>query len=206
MAIRLRYPELAPDGYAALSSLGHYVNTATALSTVLIGLVNLRASLLNKCSFCINLHSAELRKLHEPQTRIDAVATWQDADAFTPRERAALAWTDVITLLPTGSHASDTDYAAVTEFFKDKDIVDLTFAIAAINAWNRMGVAFRPEWKPRHHDDQSVTAQAQIEPAADVNEADPAAQHRRAVDDDGGKVAHDECSRGPPQTRRCCVP
>ena len=187
MAIRLRYPELAPDGYAALSSLGHYVNTATALSPGLIGLVDLRASLLNKCSFCIHLHSAELRKLHEPQTRIDAVASWQESDAFTPRERAAMAWTDVITLLPTGSHASDADYAAVTEFFKDKDIVDLTFAIASINAWNRMGVAFRPEWHPKK---PSAVREAPIERASEPT-SESATQQPSAVDDDGGKVVQD---------------
>ena len=192
MAIRPRYPELAPDGYAALTSLGHYVNTATALSPVLIGLVDLRASLLNKCSFCINMHSTELRKLHEPQTRIDAVSDWQTSDAFTPRERAALAWTDVITLLPSGSHASDADYAAVTEFFKDKDIVDLTLAIAAINAWNRMGVAFRPEWKPRPSAGQTASQEEPAEPATDANAEASKAQPQSAVDEDGGKVAHDE--------------
>lgn len=160
MPARLRYPDFAPDGYAALSAFGHYVNTATALSPVLLGLVYLRASLLNGCNFCIGMHTAELRKLHEPQTRIDAVADWQNSDAFTPRERAALAWTDVITRLD-GSHASDKDYAAVTEFFQDKDIVDLTFAIASINAWNRMGVAFRLEWRPRVSEAAKETGPAQ---------------------------------------------
>src|ERR1700761_2141079 len=112
MPLRLRYTELAPDGYAALSALGHYVNTGTALSPVLLGLIYLRVSLLNGCDFCINMHKAELRKLHEPQSRIDAVENWEASDAFTPKERAAMAWADTLTRLTDGSHASDEDFAA----------------------------------------------------------------------------------------------
>jgi AhpD family alkylhydroperoxidase len=174
MPIRLRYTELAPEGYTALTAFGHYVNTGTSLTPELIGLVYLRASLLNRCGFCIKLHSAELRKLNESDSRINAVGNWQNSEAFTPRERAALRWTDVMTELSTGSHASDEDYAAVTEFFKDKDIADLTFAIACINAWNRMGIAFRPEWNPKKH-------------AEKLSE-----ENQSVVDDDGGKVSEEE--------------
>ena len=144
---RLPYPKLAPEAYEKLVALGHYINTATALEPVLLGLVYLRVSLMNGCGFCIGMHSDELRKHHEPESRIDAVAEWRGSDAFTPRERAALAWAEVLTDLP-GSHASDEDYAAVSEFFKEKDLVDLTFSTANINAWNRLGVGFRAEWKP----------------------------------------------------------
>ena len=114
---------------------------------MLLGLVDLRASQLNGCGFCIGMHSHELKHANEPDSRIDAVANWRDSDAFTPRERAALAWTEEITNIQDG-HASDEAYAAVSEFFKDKDLVDLTFAIATINAWNRLGIAFRAEWNP----------------------------------------------------------
>lgn len=188
MAIRLRYPEIAPDGYAALSAFGHYVNTATTLSPVLIGLVYLRASLLNNCGFCINLHSAELRKQNEPQTRITEVAEWNTSGAFTPRERAALAWTDTLTQLQTGSHASDADYAAVREFFDEKDVVDLTFAIAAINAWNRLGIAFRPSWNAERAKSLSHPASALVE---ENQNPTTTPGERSAVDDDGGKVAED---------------
>jgi AhpD family alkylhydroperoxidase len=146
--MRLPYTKLAPGGYATLASLGHYLATETALEPVLLGLVYLRASQMNGCGFCIGMHTDELRKHHEPESRISAVAEWRGSDAFTPRERAALAWTEVLTDLP-GSHASDEEYAAVSEFFKEKELVDLTFAIANINAWNRLGVAFRTEWKPK---------------------------------------------------------
>lgn len=147
---RLPYPKLAPEAYAKLVELGHYINTATALEPVLLALVYLRASQMNRCGFCIGMHSDELRKHHEPESRIEAVADWRSSDAFTPKERAALAWTEVLTDLQ-GSHASDEEYAAVNEFFKEKDLVDLTFAIAKINAWNRLGVAFRAKWNPEKH-------------------------------------------------------
>jgi alkylhydroperoxidase family enzyme len=96
------------------------------------------------------VHTAELRKHNEPESRIDAVADWRSSEAFTPHERAALAWAETVTEVQR-SHVSDADYAAVNVFFQDKDLVDLTFAIANINAWNRLGVAFRAEWPPKKH-------------------------------------------------------
>jgi AhpD family alkylhydroperoxidase len=149
---RLPYPKLSPKPFAALSALGHSISTETALEPVLLGLVYLRASVLNGCGFCIGMHTAELRHKHEPETRIvelktRAVKDWVASDAFTPRERAALAWTDAITNIQDG-HASDEAYAAVGEFFEGKDLTDLTFAIAQINAWNRLGIAFAAEWNP----------------------------------------------------------
>ena len=157
---RLRYPKIAPGGYNALASLGHYISTETALEPVLLELVYLRASQLNGCGYCIGLHSEELHKHHEPDSRVDAVADWRGSDAFTPKERAALAWTEAVTDV-NASHVSDEEYAAVSEFFQEKDLVDLTFAIANINAWNRMGVAFRAEWKTK------VTTSAEIAPHAE---------------------------------------
>ncbi len=193
MATRLRYPELAPEGYAALAAFGHYVNTATALEPVLLALVYLRASLLNGCRYCIEAHKAELHKHHEPASRIEAVETTPESDVFTPREQAALRWTEVITRL-RGSHASEEDYAAVTRFFHDKDLVDLTFAIANINAWNRMGVAFKPEWRPRGNAPASVreTQSGQGTSSARTDFSHMHADRTAATpeaEDDGGKVA-----------------
>jgi AhpD family alkylhydroperoxidase len=144
---RLPYPKLDPEAYSSLQSLGHYLRTATTLDAVLLDLVDLRASQLNGCGFCIGMHTQELKHAHEPDSRINAIPNWRDSDAFTPRERAALAWTEEITNIQDG-HASDEAYAAVSEYFKDKDLVDLTFAIATINAWNRLAIAFRAEWNP----------------------------------------------------------
>lgn len=144
---RLPYPKLAPDAYNALVSLGKYLRTGTSLDHRLIELVDLRASQLNGCEFCIAMHTSELKHSNEPDSRVQAVANWRESDAFTARERAALAWAEEITNVQEG-HASDEAYAAVSEFFEEKELVDLTFAIAAINAWNRLAIAFRAEWKP----------------------------------------------------------
>jgi AhpD family alkylhydroperoxidase len=179
MAQRLRYAELAPDGMAALRQFEHYLNTGTALSAVLLELVRLRASTLNGCGFCLHLHAAELTKHHEPQSRIDAVGDWESSDAFTARERAALAWTDAVTNVQEG-HVSDEAFAAVSEHFTGKDLVDLTMAIASINAWNRLAIPFRMEWNPAPH--------AQAAGPATVNLGDATVS---VVDDDGGKVSED---------------
>lgn len=176
MAIRLRYSELAPEGVAALRSLEHYLNTATSLSAVLLEMVRLRASILNGCEFCQQMHSHELRKHHEPQSRIEAVAHWPDSSAFTPRERAALAWADSVTNVQQ-TRVPDEDFTAVTHFFKDKELVDLTLAISSINAWNRLGIAFRPDWNPQKHEE---------------NHAAAGGETRSAIGDDGGKVSEDE--------------
>jgi AhpD family alkylhydroperoxidase len=148
---RLPYPKLSPRTYEAMLSLGKTLRLDTALDPLLIEYVKLRASIVNGCHFCVGMHTSELKHHNEPQTRIDAARDWQNSDAFTPRERAALAWTDRLTKLD-GNEVSDAEYAAVNEYFQDKDLVDLTHAIAQINAWNRLGVAFAPEWQePKRH-------------------------------------------------------
>lgn len=202
MASRLRYPELAPEGYAALTGFGHYLNTGTALEPVLLGLVYLRASVLNGCEFCTELHKAELRKHHEPEGRIEAAGASPEADVFTPRERAALRWTTELTNVQHG-HASDAAYADIGTFFQGKDLVDLTFAIANINAWNRMGIAFRPQWRARPSGPRPETS-----PAASTSQGSQAGDHTRKQnrpteplaepvsnashdEDDGGKVDTD---------------
>lgn len=156
---RLKYPKLSPKAYEAMLAAGHTLNTNTTLESTLLEYVKLRASILNGCGFCTGLHAAELKQHNEPQTRIDAVSDWQSSDAFTPRERAALAWTDALTNIQT-NHASDPEYAAVNEYFKDKDLVDLTLAIAQINAWNRLGIAFAVEWNPPQRKPQQAETTA----------------------------------------------
>ena len=140
--------ELAPEGMRALSAVEHVLNTGSCLSPVLVELVRLRASLMNGCEYCIGLHTSELRKHHEPVGRIDGVGRWRESDAYTQRERGALRWAEVITDIQDG-HASDAEFAAVREHFSDVEVVQLTLAVASINAWNRMAIAFRPQWKPR---------------------------------------------------------
>lgn len=144
MTQRLQYAEIAPEGLAALRAVEHYLNTGTELNPILLELVRLRASLLNGCEYCIGLHTHELSKHNETSDRIAAVADWQPSDAYAQRERAAFAWTDAITNIQDG-HASDEAYAAAREHFADPDLVNLTLAIASINAWNRVAIAFRAE-------------------------------------------------------------
>lgn len=216
MSERLRYPELAPEGIAAMRGLEHYLNATTALPAVLLELVRLRASLLNGCSFCVGHHTKELHKHNEPATRIEALQNWAASDAFTPREQAALAWTDALTNVQS-SHASDAEYGAVSAFFHDKELVDLTLAIAGINAWNRMSIAFGVQWNPSRGQQKGeqkgsagpaeATASGDSEAREEVKAertrtgngtadslketAHENAPTRDAVDDDGGKVAQD---------------
>lgn len=198
---RLKYPQTAPEGYAALSAFGHYVNSHTALEPVLLGLVYLRASALNGCHFCVEAHKEELRRHHEPESRIEAAMTAPESDAFTPREQAVLRWTTVLTRL-AGQEIADAEYEAIAHFFGAKDLVDLSFAIANINAWNRMGVAFQPRWHApaeRNGDvpqeDPKAVETATTFPTATmpatVSAQQPGTIAGETVDDDGGKVAFD---------------
>ena len=140
MAARLEYGKLAPEGMAKLTALGHYLNTETGLEPVLLDLVRLLASLMNGCEYCIHLHTAELKKLHEPEERIAGLADWRGSTAYTQRERAAFAWTEVVTNIQDG-HAPDEVYAQVREHFTEVETVNLTLTITTINTWNRIAIA-----------------------------------------------------------------
>jgi AhpD family alkylhydroperoxidase len=123
-----------------MRALEHYLNTETGLEAVLLDLVRLRTSLMNGCEYCIHLHSAELRKLHEPEERIAGLADWRGSSAYTQRERAALAWCEALTNIQEG-HAPDAVYAEVRAHFSEVETVDLTLTITTINAWNRIAIA-----------------------------------------------------------------
>jgi AhpD family alkylhydroperoxidase len=140
MAARLDYPKLAPEGLARMRALEHYLNTGTSLEPVLLDLVRLLASRMNGCEYCIHLHSAELRKLHEPEERIAGVVDWRGSSAYTERERAAFAWTEAVTNIQDG-HAPDAVYDALRAHFSETETVNLTLTITTINAWNRLAIA-----------------------------------------------------------------
>ncbi|HEV2644760.1 MAG TPA: carboxymuconolactone decarboxylase family protein [Acidobacteriaceae bacterium] len=131
---------LAPEGFRALGTVGHAVNTAAGLEPVLLDLVRLLASFMNGCEYCIKLHSAELKKAHEPEGRVSGLLEWRGSDAYTQRERAAFAWTEAVTNIQDG-HAEDAVYAQVREHFSEVETVNLTLAITTINAWNRIAIA-----------------------------------------------------------------
>jgi len=123
-----------------MRALEHYLNTGTSLEPVLLDLVRLLASRMNGCEYCIHLHSAELRKLHEPEERIAGVVEWRGSSAYTERERAAFAWTEAVTNIQDG-HAPDAVYDALRAHFSETETVNLTLTITTINAWNRLAIA-----------------------------------------------------------------
>jgi AhpD family alkylhydroperoxidase len=139
---RLTWLEVAPAGARALFGLHHYVTTGTSLPEELIHLVFLRVSQLNGCAHCIDLHTRDLLKTMAAE-KVTLVPVWEEVPhLFTDRYRAALAWAEEVTLV-SETHASDEAYAAASAAFAPKDLVDLTIAIAAMNAFNRLGVPFR---------------------------------------------------------------
>ncbi len=140
MEARLKYGQLAPEGLAKMRDLEHYLNTGSCLEPALLEFVRLRASLMNGCEYCITLHTAELVKHNEPEDRITSVGQWRGSDAFTQRERVALAWTEALTNIQDG-HAPDPVYAEVRAHFSEVEVVNLTLVITTINAWNRLSIA-----------------------------------------------------------------
>jgi len=137
---RLDFNKASPSAYKALLGLEHTVRES-GLEHSLLELVRLRASQINGCGFCVDMHASDARKAGESERRVHAVAVWRETPFFTPRERAALAWTEALTQLSRQPDL-DRDYAALKEQFEDKEMVDLSLAIAAINSWNRLAVGF----------------------------------------------------------------
>ncbi|UUZ63585.1 carboxymuconolactone decarboxylase family protein [Polaromonas sp. P1(28)-13] len=139
---RLPWTQLAPKAYQAMAS----VSVATATSTLgmpLIELVQTRVSQINGCAFCIDMHARDLRKQGETWQRINSLSTWREVGFYSERERAALAWAETLTRL-AGEHGDhDAAFAALQGQFNEQEIVDLTWAVAQINAWNRMAVGMR---------------------------------------------------------------
>jgi AhpD family alkylhydroperoxidase len=133
--------ELQPAIARGLRGLGAAAE-ASSLDKKLIELVKLRASQINGCAFCLNMHSVDARKLGERQERLDLVAAWREAPCFDRRERAALEWTEALTLVAQ-DHVPDEVYATAKAPFSDEEFVNLTAAVVGINGWNRIAVAFR---------------------------------------------------------------
>ncbi len=141
-SMRLNYRKVAPEGLKALSALDEYLRT-TALEPALLELVKLRASLMNGCAYCVDLHAKTARSNGETEQRLYALPVWRETPFFSPRERAALAWTEAVTAI--GRHGvPDAEYDEVRTHFADKALVDLTLAVITINAWNRLAVTFQP--------------------------------------------------------------
>lgn len=140
MHSRLAWAKHAPEAYKAMLSLEQALANS-GLEASLLELIRLRASQINGCAYCVNLHSNDARKAGETEARLQTLLVWQETHYFTPRERAALAWVESLTKLPEDGAPQD-QYQALQEHFEPAEVVNLTLAIATINAWNRFGVGF----------------------------------------------------------------
>jgi AhpD family alkylhydroperoxidase len=152
MTERLNYAKAFPKGIHALIELGKTISSS-GLESSLLELVKTRASQLNGCAYCLDMHTKDARAAGETEQRLYALSAWRETPFFTPRERAALAWTEALTNIQQG-HAADQVYAEARSEFDEAELVKLTLAITQINAWNRIAIAFRVEpgtYQPAAH-------------------------------------------------------
>ena len=141
MKPRMEYWKVAPGGFKAMSSLETYLRDS-GLDKALLHMVKLRASQINGCAYCIDMHWKDARAVGESEQRLYGLNAWREAPYNTDRERAALEWTEALTNITDG-HVPDAVYDAVRGHFSEKELADLAWAVAAINAWNRVAVATR---------------------------------------------------------------
>ena len=141
MTPRLNPFDTSKDAYKAVLALNTYVGNC-GLEHSLLELVKLRASQVNGCAHCIDMHAKDARKAGETEQRLHLLVAWRESPLFSPRERAALAWTEALTRL-ADTHAPDSDYDALRAEFSEEEMVKLTVAIGMINVWNRIAVGFR---------------------------------------------------------------
>ncbi len=141
MQSRIDYGKIAPGAVQAMLGLEGYVRQS-GLDHALLDLIRTRASQLNGCAYCIDMHTKDARARGEHEQRLYALSAWRETPFFSPRERAALAWTEAVTLI-ADRHAPDDVYEDARRFFSEKELVDLTLAIVAINGWNRLAISMR---------------------------------------------------------------
>jgi AhpD family alkylhydroperoxidase len=142
MQRRLDAMKVAPAAYRAMSALEGYVRKSSRLEPALLELVRLRASQINNCAFCLDMHTKDARAAGETEQRLYCLSAWRESPFYTDRERAALAWTEAITLI-SEDQAPDEVYNEVIQRFSEEELVNLTVAIIAINGWNRLCIGFR---------------------------------------------------------------
>lgn len=156
MTMRLDYRRVGQDALRAMMGLETYVRGA-GLEPALLELVKLRASYVNGCAYCVDMHAKDARMLGETEQRLYAVPVWRETPFFTPRERAALAWTETVTALSV-TGVPDEAWEEVRRHFSEEEMVALTMAVVAINGWNRIAVSFRAEPVLRFAQDDPVTS------------------------------------------------
>ena len=141
MKPRMNYYQAAPETIKALRAVEMQI-LASGLEKSLIELVKTRASQINGCAYCISVHTADARKQGETEERLYLLNAWRESPLYTERERAALAWTEAVTLIAE-THAPDDLYEDVRAHFSESETVNLTMLIGSINAWNRIAISFR---------------------------------------------------------------
>jgi AhpD family alkylhydroperoxidase len=151
---RLNYAQAAPDAYTAARAMENYLQTC-GLEKSLIELVKMRASQINGCAYCLAMHSHDARKAGETEQRLYLLDAWRESSLYSERERAALGWTECLTLVAERG-APDADYAPVQQHFSPAEIVNLTLLIGMINLWNRLAIGMRAQ-----HRVERVTAAAE---------------------------------------------
>jgi AhpD family alkylhydroperoxidase len=152
MAQRIAYAKVAPESVKALLGLEQPIERST-IERPLFELVRMRASQINGCAYCLDMHSKDARAAGETEQRLYALNAWHEAPFFTERERAALAWTEALTLVAE-NHVPDDVYELARKHFDERELVELTLAVVTINAWNRFAIAFRAvagTYSPRAH-------------------------------------------------------
>ncbi len=141
MKARINYSEVAPNAIKGMLELEKYVH-GSGLERPLYELVKTRASQINGCAYCIDMHTKDARKAGETEQRLYALNAWRETPFYTERERAALEWTEALTLISENG-VPESLYKATREYFNEVEIVALTMAIIAINGWNRLAISFR---------------------------------------------------------------
>lgn len=138
---RFDYAKVAPGAYRAMAALEHYLHEC-GLEESLLHLVKLRASQINGCAYCLDMHWKDLKAIGESDQRLYELNAWEESPFYTDRERAALAWTEAVTKV-SESRVADDVFESVRQHFSEKELADLTLAIATINAWNRLAISAR---------------------------------------------------------------
>jgi AhpD family alkylhydroperoxidase len=142
MESRLEAQKVSPAAYQAMLALELFVRKSSNLEPSLIELVKMRASQINGCAFCIDMHSKDARAEGETEQRLYALNAWRETPFFSDRERAALAWAEAVTLVAEG-HVPDEVYDEARRQFSEEELVNLTMTLVTINSWNRLAIAFR---------------------------------------------------------------
>ena len=144
MEARFNFPEAAPDAYKAVIALDRYAKEEAGIEPRLLHLIKLRASQINGCAYCVDMHTKEARRDGLSEQWINLIVTWRESPLYDARERAVLAWTEALTNVAE-TRAPDADYEPLREFFSEAEMTRLTVAIGAINVWNRLCVGCRSQ-------------------------------------------------------------